>query len=158
MMWEWRLSGRSAPALLNPGQQPCLGLLAGQADQVNVDLGAQQPWQLAGLETDQQQAIAPIFVMQERGGPLIPAVRRCQVRRRDQRQGPVGPLQGVLHAVHEVVAWFEVPCLDDHRVAGLFELPGDPLRRGPVGAGVADEEVCRLGHPPPSTYNPLWGP
>jgi hypothetical protein len=43
--------------------------------------------------------------------------------------------------------------LDNHLVAGLFQLPGDPLRPGPVGAGVGDEEVCRLDHPPPSARN-----
>jgi len=31
-------------------------------------------------------------------------------------------------------------------------LPGDPLGPGPVGAGVADEEIRRLAHPPPSAH------
>jgi hypothetical protein len=35
------------------------------------------------------------------------------------------------------------------RVAVGFQLPGDPLGPGPIRAGVGDEEVGRLDHPPP---------
>jgi hypothetical protein len=53
----------------------------------------------------------------------------------------------------------EVPGLDHNLVALGLQLPGDPLRPGPVGAGVADEEVRRLGHPPPqpATRSPAVG-
>jgi hypothetical protein len=42
---------------------------------------------------------------------------------------------------------------DNDLVTLRLQLPGDPLRPGPVGAGVADEEVRRLGpiRPPQST-------
>jgi hypothetical protein len=44
----------------------------------------------------------------------------------------------------------EVPGLDHNLVALGLQLPGDPLRPGLVGAGVADVDVRRLGHLPPN--------
>jgi hypothetical protein len=94
-------------------------------------------------------------MVQERLRLFVSAVWRSEVGGRDQRQCTVRLLQGILHAGHEVVARLEVLGLDDHGVSSVFELPGDPLGPGPVGAGVADEEVRRLGHPPPSAHNRL---
>jgi hypothetical protein len=117
---EGRLAGWLTPAAFHPGQQPRPRLLAGQADKVDVDLGTQQPRQLAVLDPHLQQTVAAVGIVQERPGPLLDAIRRGQVGGRDQGQGPVGLLEGVAHARHEVIARLEVPRLHDHLVAGLL--------------------------------------
>jgi hypothetical protein len=61
-------------ARLDLGQQPRSDLLSWQANQVDVDLGAQQPRQLTILDPHLHEAVVAVRVVQERAGPLIGAV------------------------------------------------------------------------------------
>jgi hypothetical protein len=163
--WEARRPLGPPSALLDTFQQPGARGLSAQLHQVNVDPGRQQPRQLAVLYTHRQQPPRMLPIVQERPGPLIGGIGRGQVGLQQQRDGPVGLLQRVTHPLDEVVARGEVPGLQHGRVAGLFQLPGDPFGPGPVGAGVRDEEVPppAVGHrrlqvrmPTPSLNRPPW--
>jgi hypothetical protein len=145
-----RLRAARPLSLLDRGQQPRSRGRLVQVDQVDVDPGRQQAWRVAGLDPDgDQQAPLAGWVLGEGGPPLRLPERRPEIRRRQHRHRPVGPLDRLLHLVDKVAAYLEVPGLQHRRVAGRLQLPRDPLRPGPVGGGIADKQR-RRSHPPPS--------
>jgi hypothetical protein len=142
--WEARRPLGPPPASLDTFQQPGARGLSTQPYQVDVDPGGQQPRQPAVLDAHRQQPPRMLGVVQERPGPLVGGIGRGQVGLRQQRDGAVGLLQRLTHPLDEVVAWGKVPGLQHGGVAVVLQLPGDPLRPGPVAAGVGDEEVLLL--------------
>ncbi len=151
--WGWcageaRRGGRAAGAAQRCGDvvaQPGAGGGLVGADQVDPDPVGQQPRGLAVLDPHRQQPPRlAAGVGLEAGSPLRLGHLRAQVGRGEHQDGVVGRLDGLVHGVDERGPGGHVPGLQHGGIAGGLELPGQPLGPGPVGLGVADEEVALL--------------
>ena len=89
----------------------------------------------------------------ERRAQLRAAERGGEVGLGAHRQQPVRPLQRRGHAGHEVLTRRPVPHIQLDGVAGLLQLPGQPLRPPGVPTGVTDEEIG-----PPTAHAPALHP
>jgi hypothetical protein len=136
-----KLAGRLGPAAGGPGEQPRRRLRLVQINQVDVDPVGDEPGQLAGGNADREQPVGLVGITDQRRGPLVAGVRRGEVRRRQHCQHPVRRLERLVHASDEVLAWAEVPGLQDGAVAGPFKGIGNPLGPGDIDAGVTEEEI-----------------
>ena len=158
---EGRRARRLGAVQLDPREQ---GLARGRVvESVQLDPrdGVPQSLRLAGAHAHGEQ-LAPRArrVLGDGRGPLGLGVERTQVAGRQDGEQAGRRFERPLHVEHEVLAGPEVPRHRDDRVAGVVELPGDPLGPAPVRAGVADEEVCPLGvhGPPPSGGRSIRAP
>jgi hypothetical protein len=136
-----RLLGRLAPEPADALQQLLLRLRLLAADQVLVDDLRQQALGLAGTHADRDQPVVHARgVSGEGGNPFRGGEARGEVVGREDGDGVARLLDRPIHLEDEVA--LEIPVLEDGRVAGLLERPGDPGRPVAVGPGEADEEVA----------------
>lgn len=118
--------------------------------QVLAQLGGQNAGKVTGGEGFQSEGDEAVAVG-DGGGPLLggPAFV-LEVGRGEQGDHRVGAFERLVHALDQVVPRAPVPDVQDDPVAGLLQVPADPLGPGPVGARVADEELLGvIGHPCP---------
>jgi hypothetical protein len=89
-----------------------------------------------------------IVVLDQRRRPLVAGIAAVgEVRRRQQRDHPVGRVHRGVHPGDEVVPGRPVPGVQLHRAPGLPQMPGHPLSPPTVRTGVADEEVNHTSIP-----------
>src|SRR6266545_7142448 len=136
-------------------QKPCLGRLLTGVYEVDVHATGQQAGELALPHSYRhEQTPLPSRVQDEGRAPLCLPKAGLEIGGREHGQGTAGGAHCPLHLVDEIAAWSEVPRLQQDRIAGCLELPGDPFGPEPVHARVADEEVgstlARLRHAAPS--------
>jgi hypothetical protein len=122
--------------------QPPHRLRLVHAEQLDSHQRPQQPRQRAPFDLHRHQPVGAVFVLDQRRRPLVrrvPAV--LEIRGRQQRDHPVRRIDRSMHPGDEVLPGGPVPGVQLHRVPGLGQMPGDPLRPRPVPPRVADEEV-----------------
>ena len=150
---EWGCRRALGPGLLDRGQQAIPGRRFQNPEQIERGDRREQALALDIGDADRQQARGIGRALGERHRPFVLTELGREVGFRQDCDGALAALQRVLHVGDEVVAEVKIPRLDQHRVLGVFQHPGDPLRPGLIGAGVADEEVLLnpavRGHPRP---------
>src|SRR5262249_39148904 len=126
-------------------KQAAAGLTFLDIDQINVRQGVEQrAWVALGYPDRNEGAGLADQELAVGRGPLGPGEYRGQAGGREHADGVTAGSERPVHPVHEVVAWTEIPRLNERGIARALQCSGDPGGAVFILAVVGDEEIVLL--------------